>query len=334
MKRIGNLYDRIGTYENLCLAYWKAARGKHRRPDVIAFRRDFDVNISKLQRELANNAPDVGHYRFFLVHDPKRRAICAASFPERVLHHAMMNVCEPILETYAIYDSYACRKGKGNRRALSRAQAFSRRFEWYLKLDIRKYFDSIDHAIVMAQLGRRFKDHDVLQLFHKLLESYHTASGKGMPIGNLVSQHLANFYLGGFDHWVKEALRVKGYLRYMDDFILFADTNTALKKTLEQVEEYLKNELALDINPNIQLNRCVRGIPFLGYRVFPAHIRLAPQSRRRFVRKFRAYERRWQAGHWSERELVRHVEPLIAFTQAARAEVFRRAVIHRFGVSS
>ena len=334
MIRAGNLYGQISTCDNLCLAFWKASRGKHSRSDVIDFRKNFDANIKKLQGDLERHVPDVGHYRFFKVYDPKPRSICAASFAERVLHHAIMNVCEPFLESYAIHDSYACRKGKGNRKALKRAQDFSRSFDWYLKLDIRKYFDSIDHAILSEQLARRFKDRDLLELFQVLLETYHTDSGKGMPIGNLISQHLANFYLGVFDHWIKEDLRIKGYLRYMDDFILFGPDKVFLKSTLEQVRTFLEEKLVLALKDNIQLNRCVRGIPFIGYRLFPAYIRLAPQSRKRFIIKFKEYENRWQTGEWSINELVRHMEPLIEFTRAANTGKFRTDVIQRFGVSS
>jgi hypothetical protein len=280
------------------------------------------------------HTPDVGHYRFFQIRDPKTRSICAASFPERVLHHAIMNVCEPVLETYAIHDSYACRKGKGSRKALARTQTLSRRFNWYLKLDISKYFDSIDHAILMDQLARRFKDRGLLRLFQTLLKTYHTRPGKGMPIGNLISQHLANFYLGGFDHWLKEKLKIRGYLRYMDDFILFGPDKMFLKTVLKRIRTYLFEKLALDLKANIQLNRCTRGIPFIGYRTFPSQIRLSPLSRKRFVRKLRQYEIRWQNGEWSESDLARHVLPLIEFTRAADTVSFRRCVIARYGVLS
>ena len=334
MIRAGNLYQQIPGYDNLYLAFWKAARGKQLRSDVIAFRQNFDANIKKLHEDLKRHEPDIGNYRFFRVFDPKLRCICAASFPERVLHHAVMNVCEKVLEAYAIHDSYACRKGKGNRKALARAQFFSRRFEWYLKLDIRKYFDSIDHKILISQLSRRFKDRDLLSLFKMILDTYHTSPGKGMPIGNLISQHLANYYLGVFDHWVKEELKILGYLRYMDDFILFGPDRAYLKNALVQVKIFLKTELSLDLKENIQLNRCVCGIPFIGYRVFPSHIRLSPRSRKRFIAKFKQYEKRWQNGEWSERDLVRHMEPLIEFTRAARSDAFRNNVIKQFGVSS
>lgn len=334
MKRAGDLYAQISTYDNLCLAYWKAARGKQQRAGVIAFRENFDANIEKLRNDLINHSPDVGHYRFFRICDPKPRSICAASFPERVLHHAVMNLCEPVLEAYAIHDSYACRKAKGNRKALTRALGFAGRYGWYLKLDIRKYFDSIDHGILLDQLARRFKDRDLLRLFETLLATYHTQPGKGMPIGNLVSQHLANFYLGVFDHWVKEELKVRGYLRYMDDFILFGSDKHTLKKALTRVKNHLAEKLALELKPNIQLNRCTRGIPFIGYRIYPAHIDLSPRSRKRFTRKFKHYEGKWCHGEWSENDLARHMLPLIEFTRAAKAEGFRRHVIARFGVPS
>lgn len=275
---------------------------------------------------------EIGNYSFFKVFDPKERLICAAAFPERVLHHAMMNHCEPVLENFSIFDSYACRKGKGLHKALDRASEFARKSKWHLKLDIRKYFDSIDHDIAMTLLSRRFKDPRLLLLFQKILQSYHTQPGKGVPIGNLISQHLANFYLGVFDHWVKETRRVRCYLRYMDDFILFGQTRDALKAELREIEEFLSIHLSLSLKEPIQLNRCGLGVPFLGFRVFGNRIRLSPGSRKRFVRRFRSYERKFLTGEWSETTLVRHIQPLIAFTQAADATGFRRRIVNRYGV--
>lgn len=334
MKRAGGIYRQIAAYENLGLAFWKAARGKQDRREVIAFRNGFDDQLRKLQKELTNHAPDIGHYRFFNVHDPKQRNICAAAFAERVLHHAVMNICEPVLEANAIHDSYACRKGKGARRALERTQRFARKHDWYLKLDIRKYFDNIDHRILLDLLARRFKDKDLMRLFEKLLDTYHTGPDKGMPIGNLISQHLANFYLGAFDHWIKEEQRIKGYLRYMDDMVVFGQERTALKALLKGIRHYLDQKLALQLKDTVALNRCRHGLTFLGYRVFPDKIRLSARSKRRFISKFRQYEQMWQSGEWSTRILVRHLEPLIDFTRAAAAKWLRRSVMERYGVSS
>lgn len=334
MKRKNNLYNQIPIHENLREAFRKAAKGKHGRSEVILFRSDFDANIEKIRHQLLDKSPDIGHYRFFQVRDPKPRSICAASFPERVLHHAIMNICEPVLDACAISDSYACRKGKGNRKALAKAKAFSKQFPWYLKLDIRKYFDTADHEIMIQLLSKRIKDRDVLMLFRKILDTYSTAQDKGIPIGNLISQHLANFYLDTFDHQIKEERRIRGYLRYMDDFVLFGNSKSFLRTELELVRLFLKDKLELELRNNIQLNKCIRGIPFLGFRVFPNKISLSPRSLRRFSIKFREYENNYLHGLWTDTEFVRHMESLADFTKAADSAGFRRNVIQQFGVLS
>lgn len=334
MKRAGNLYPGICDYENLCLAFYKAARGKRQRPDVIAFELRFSENIIRLRDQLINHRLDIGHYRYFTVYDPKQRSICAASFPERVLHHAVMNLCEPVFESKAIFDSYACRKGKGSYKAIARAQTFSRRFDWFLKLDIRKYFDSVDHTVMMGLLSRYFKDNLLISLFQKILDTYHLEPGKGMPIGNLISQHLANVYLTGFDHFLKENRNIKGYVRYMDDILVFGKSKEDVKAELREITAYLNEELKLQIKPAIQLNRTTAGIPFLGYRIFAGNLRLAGRSKKRLFRKFRAYERKWQTGLWSIEDLVRHMEPLINFTANADTKALRTDMIQRYGVWS
>lgn len=330
MKRTGNLYSKIAVPDNLRSAFLKAARGKQDRPEVIAFRAHFESNIMRLRQEVLDRKVKLGDYRFFYVHDPKKRLICAASFKERVLHHAIMNVCEETLDAYAVFDSYACRKGKGGRKAIERARGFSGRFNWYLKLDIAKYFNSIDHNILLDQLERRFKDKELLDLFWRILNTYATLPGKGLPIGNLISQHMANFYLGCFDHWIKETRRIRGYVRYMDDFVLWGADKRILKEQLEDVELWLKENLELKLNWKIQLNRCSRGMPFLGYRVYPEKIHLASSSKKRFVRKFRNYENSFLNGGWTEAILSRHMTPLVEFTRGADSAGFRSNVIGRF----
>ena len=334
MKRAANLYQQIPVYENICLAYTKAVKGKQNRHEVIVFKNKFEVNINNLIEQIKNETVEVGDYRFFKVFDPKPRFICAAKFPERILHHAIMNICEPVFEKYAIDDTFACRLNKGSLKAIERAQQFSRQFKWFLKLDIKKYFDSIDQAITLKLIERRIKDRKILDLFKKILSTYHTQIGKGLPIGNLISQHLANFYLGLYDHWVKENLKIKGYLRYMDDFVLFGKHQSFLREVLDITRIFLDEQLELEIKSNIQLNRCVHGIPFLGYRVFPNKILLSPRSKQRFHKKFRLYEHNWKMGKWSIEELTAHMEPLIDFTRVADANGFRKNIINRFGVSS
>lgn len=331
MKRERGLYARIGRPQNLELAFRKAGRAKKHRRDYQAFAGNLKAELAALADELACEQVTVGDYRYFRVFDPKERLICAAPFRERVLHHAIMNVCEDNLERYAVAASYACRPNKGLHCAIADAQSQCRRRRCYLKLDIRRFFDSIDHVIALDMLARRFKDPPLLRLFDCILDSYHATPGKGLPIGNLVSQHLANFYLGRFDHFVKEQLRVRSYLRYMDDFVLWGDDRSELKALLPQIEAFLADQLALALKPS-QLNHCAAGLPFLGFRLYPDRIDLGPRAWRRFIRKLVAFERRYLRGEWTETELDAHVGPLLAFVKTADSLGFRRYVLRRCGV--
>ena len=328
VRRRGNLFAKVVDPDNLRLAYLKARRGKAERPAVRAYALELDVNLNILRRGLLNlESLKIGDYHYFMVYDPKPRMICAASFNERVLHHAVMNVCEPVFEKFAIYDSYACRQGKGGVRALERAQYFCGKYPWYIKLDIRKYFDSIVHEVLLKKLSRQFREKRLLDFFARLLATYETLPGQGLPIGNLISQHFANFYLGSFDHWVKGVIRVKGYLRYMDDFLLFGASRSILQEWLVELEIFLGCELGLRVKSNVQLNRTACGIPFLGYRVFAGYLRLNKLSRQRFVGKFKLYEKLYNKGILSEMELQKHIEPLFSFVRRAETKGLRNTVL-------
>jgi RNA-directed DNA polymerase len=333
MKRAGNMFESIYDTGNIYLAFWKAAKGKRNRNEVIAFLKNFQTNVRKLRLAIKTKDLDIGNYHFFQVCDPKKRRICAAAFPERVLHHAIMNICEPVLDAYAIFHSYACRKGKGTLAAVRQTRKFAGKYTWFLKLDIRKYFDSIDHYVLQKILSGRIKDKDVMALFAAIFATYNVEADKGLPIGNLISQHMANFYLGKFDHWIKEDRRIKGYLRYMDDFVLFAHEKETLKQELRAIREFLRTTLKLKLKSNIQLNRCTHGLPFLGCRIFPETTKLSNRSKRRFITKYRSFEQNMVNGRWSEQEYVRHVEPLVGFTKMANAAAFRSNIIKRFRVS-
>ena len=296
MKRHGQLMAQIADAENLRLAFWKAAKGKRGKADCLAFRERLDENLAALRAELLAGDVPVGDYHYFTVHDPKERLICAASFRERVLHHALMNVCEPVLERAAVFDSYACRKGKGRLLAVERAQGYARTHGWFLKMDIRKYFDSIDHETLRALLGRKFKDPALLGLVDRILASYQTAPGRGLPIGNLTSQHFANFYLAPLDRFLKEELRRGAYVRYMDDFVVWGESGRELRGVWERVRAFLAAELKLELKANTAINRTACGMDFLGYRLFPGTMRLARRSKVRFARKFRRYEAAHRCG--------------------------------------
>jgi RNA-directed DNA polymerase len=332
MKRMGQLLDAIADPDNLRLAFWKASKGKRAKPDCRSFRENLDANLEAMRAQLLSGQVLVGDYHYFTIHDPKERTICAAAFRERVLHHAVMNVCEPVLERASVFDSYACRKGKGQLAAVRRAESYARRFGWFLKLDVRKYFDSVDHAVLRKLLRRKFKDPVVLGLFDQVLASYETTSGRGLPIGNLTSQHFANFYLAPLDRCIKERLRREAYVRYMDDFVVWGESGADLRNVWREVETFLAAELRLALKPNASLNRTVFGMDFLGYRIFPRELRLARRSKARFARKFRRYEAQWAAGRWTELELQQRMQALVAFTLPACSQSWRRQVMDRFGV--
>jgi RNA-directed DNA polymerase len=326
MKRAGNLIEPIADADNLRLAFWKASKGKRGKGEVLRFRTDLDRRLRCLGEELLSGCVSWGPYHTFTIHDPKQRVICAAPFRDRVAHHAIINVLEPHFEAYQIHDSYACRKGKGLDAALARAARLSRRGDWYLKMDVRKYFDSMHHGVLKRLLRRRFKDPLLLNLLESVIDSYTTCRGRGVPIGNLTSQYFANHYLGVLDHYVKETLRLRRYVRYMDDMVVWDSDRGRLRQVRDQVAGFLDESLALELKP-VCLNACSRGMTFLGYRLFPNRLGLALRSRRRFRVKMRRYHENYSNGRWTEQETARHVEPLLAFVRRADTRSFRRRIL-------
>jgi RNA-directed DNA polymerase len=327
LKRVGNLIEKISSAPNVHLAFLKACRGKRGKQEVIEFIGDFDKNLNHLGEELSAGCMDWGAYHQFQVHDPKPRLICAAPFRSRVAQHAIMNICEPSFESYQIFHSYACRKQKGQDKALKKAMEFSRQNRWYLKMDIRHYFDSVDHEVLKGLLSRRFKDKTVLRLFTSIIDSWEVSPGRGIPIGNLISQFFANHYLGVFDHFAYEDLGQYAYLRYMDDFVIFSDSRQELLELLRRVKTFLEETLKLGLKP-IVLNRCEIGMTFLGFKVFPHSLRLSRRSRLRFRRKFNQYEALYQAGIWTEEELQNHLEPMLAFVRRSASQKFRERILN------
>jgi hypothetical protein len=264
-----------------------------------------------------------GPYHEFKVHDPKPRTIHAPRFHSRVAQHAIMNVCAPVFERYQLPESCASRPGKGTDDALARACRACRSGHWFLQMDVRRYFDSIDHATLRGLLRRRFKDRVVLGLFDSILDTFSVAPGKGVPIGNLTSQFFANHYLAVLDRHVKQTLGVRHYVRYMDDFVLWSTAKDEAVQARTSIREFLGRRLGLGLKVDV-LNACERGMTFLGYHLVPGRLGLAPRTRRRFRRRARAYLRRYNEGEWDEVELARHVEPLLAFVRRGESHAFRR----------
>ena len=331
MKRIGNLIEHIAAPDTLREAYLRASRGKRHQPAARAFAANLDAELARIREGLLSAAWNWGPYHRFRVYDPKERIICAAPFPDRVAQHAMMIACDACFDAYQIYDSYACRRGKGLDGALARAREYARRCQWYAKLDVRKYFDSIDHNTLRVLLRRRFKDPKLLALFDSIIASYHSAPGKGIPIGNLTSQYFANHYLAPWDHFTMECLGVSHYVRYMDDFVAWGNDKQAIKAWADGARAFLHERLGLVLKP-LCLQRCSHGMNFLGYRIFPHRLALTRRSRQRFITKLRQYHALYEQSVWDEHDIARHVEPLIAFVRRAPSDTFPRQVMEDLGL--
>ena len=328
MKRVGHLLERIADLENLRHALHAASQGKRAKADVIAYRAQAAIHLSRLRDDLLAGRVPVGGYRQFKVYEPKERVITVAPFGQRVLHHAIMRVCEPVFEQQLIDHTYACRKGKGRIAALDVAERFGRSHGYFLKLDIRKYFDSVDHAILKAQLRRLFKDRALLALLDGIIDSFCVQPGQGLPIGNLTSQHFANLYLSPLDRWVSEISGVCGvkYIRYMDDMVVWGRDRERLTEVRARVRAFLREHLALELKQD-RIGTVAQGVPFLGCTVFSGYRVLNARSKRRFRHKLRVFDRLLQAGRIGEAEAQQRSLAVCAFARSACSYHFRQHVL-------
>lgn len=326
MKRVGHLIEQIADLDNLYEAFRKACRGKYEKIEVVRFRENLDENLSLLRRQILSADVRVGDYHYFTIYDPKKRQICAADFSERVLHHAIINICQPYFDSSLIDTTYATRKGKGGYAALDKAIWGLSKYDYTLKLDFRKYYDSIDHAVLKSLLRRKFKDGYLLLIFDKIIDSYSIASGKGLPIGNLTSQYFANAYLSRLDHYVKEQLGAPLYIRYMDDILIAGCNKEDLKRIYALLNDYAKRVLLLELKPPV-FRTSRDGQVFLGYLVKPYRCELSGRSKKRFRRKLLEYNRKLSTGKWHEQTYQEHILPLLAFVNHATSKNFRQSCL-------
>lgn len=335
MKTYKNLYPQIYTFSNLYWSFRDARRGKRDRAAVASFEFELESNLWTIQRQLREQTYRPGSYTNFTIREPKQRLISAAPFPDRVVHHALCNVIEPIWEKRFIHTSFACRVGKGTHRALDCCEKWIRRYRYAFHGDIVKYFPAIDHAILRALLARRIADEQTMGLIDLILDGgagiqagegapvflpgddlFAALRRRGLPIGNLTSQFWANVYLHELDKFVKHELRCPAYLRYMDDFVLFSDDKAQLWDWHSAIRQFLADRLRLVLHPRKSVVFPTHtGIDFCGFRIYPTHRRLRRSSVRRFVRRLCRQRDAFQAGDLSYEEMTTSVKAWIAHAE-------------------
>ncbi|MEZ5403785.1 MAG: reverse transcriptase domain-containing protein [Bryobacteraceae bacterium] len=310
---MGNLWPQVVAWDNVLNAALAAARGKRRRADVTQFLADLEPNVCELQRELEAGSYRPGPYRTFRILDPKPRQISAAAFRDRVVHHALTRVLEPIFEARFTHASFASRKGFGQHAALRKARSACAQYPYVLKCDVRKYFPSIDHSILAGLLARSVKCVRTLDLAGRIIdgsneqepaEAYFEGDTlftpferrRGLPIGNQTSQFFANVYLNPLDHFVLRELRPALYLRYVDDFVLFGENKRALTRMRAAIADFLAGLRLRLHDGKSRVYRCRDGIPFLGWRLYPDRARLPHPHVTRVRRRLRGMSRDYHSG--------------------------------------
>ncbi len=322
-KTYNNLWDQLCSYENLESAFRKARRSKTKKLYVLEFEKNLAENLLQLRNELLLHSYTPRHLKTFILQDPKTRKISKSEFRDRVIHHALCNVIEPIFDRSFIYDSYANRTGKGTLKAIQRFDSFKKKAGrnnklkvFVLKADIKHYFDTVDHEVLLNIIKNKIKDEKVIWLIKKILSNYHlNEEGKGMPLGNLTSQFFANVYLNELDYFIKHKLQVSYYIRYVDDFVIFNNSLLELLKYKNEIGMFLK-KLKLELHPEkTYMRRLDKGIGFLGFRIFYHHKLLKKSNMKKMERKLSLFLKEFKMGSLSYNEVLFSVEGWCAYAK-------------------
>jgi retron-type reverse transcriptase len=284
-------YSDVYDFANLYDAYLKARKQKRYRGEVLQFSYNIEQGLLTLQQELKEKTYAVGKYRPFVIYEPKKRQIVALPFRDRIVQHALNTVIEPLFDRRMISDSFACRIGKGTHAAAKRVSYFMGKPSniYYLKLDIKSFFASVDRNILKTIVCNIVEDKDILWLIDVIFNS---SPVPGMPIGNLMSQLFANVYLHELDHHCKNALGVQYYIRYMDDVLILSHSKSYLQAILASITDFVSTHLALELNHKTGIGKCKDGIEFVGYRIWRNLRLIKKQSLTRMKKKVRA----WKSG--------------------------------------
>jgi len=348
MKQYKHLYEKVCSLDNLRSAFKKAKKNKSKRKYVIGFEVDLENELNKLKEELENLAYQPKPLKTFVIRDPKTRVVSASDFRDRVVHHALCNVIEPIFDKTFISDCYANRKKRGALAALQRFDKFMRRVTrngglvknatdnnkvvgYALKADIKHYFDTVDHEVLMKIISKKINDNKVLWLVRKILENHNNRiSGKGMPIGNLTSQFFANLYLNELDYYVKHVLKAKFYLRYVDDFAILHRSKEKLVLYKWLINNFLKS-IKLELHPEKSKIAPLRnGINLLGYRVF-YHCKLLRKSNiRKAASKLRQLHNLLEGEKITAEYAIQSINGWLAYAKVGNTYKMRKEMLKPF----
>ncbi|MEK6946446.1 MAG: reverse transcriptase/maturase family protein [Nanoarchaeota archaeon] len=338
---IMDLYGSLCSYDNLLLAYKKARKRKTKKSYVIEFEKNLKENLLLLRSELLLHCYSPKPLVNFTIHDPKTRKISKSDFRDRVVHHAICNIIEPIFEKGFIYDSYANRIGKGTLKAVQRFDFFKRKASknntaacYVLKSDIKKYFENVDHKILLGIISRKIADPRIIWLVKKILSNpvgRARKDSKGMPLGNLTSQFFANVYLNKMDNFVKHKLKARFYIRYVDDFVIFEANKKKLEFYKEEINIFLENELKIQLHPDkSKILRLGRTISFLGFRAFYYHKLLKKSNMRKMKHKLKSLAQECKLHEIDYDSVYDFLEGWIAYAKNANAYELRGRITAEF----
>jgi len=334
-----NQYEELCSYENLELAFKRARKGKTLKPYVIEFEENLKQNLLQLRNELTMQTYQPQPLKTFILRDPKTRKISKSDFRDRIIHHAICNIIEPIFQKTFIHDSFANRIGKGTPNAIKRFDIFKRKSSqnntkkcYVLKADIKSYFQTVDHEILLEILSKRIEDKQIMLLITKILRNYETKDQhKGMPLGNLTSQFFANVYLNELDQFVKHKLRAKYYIRYVDDFVILNQSKKKLQEHMIQINKFLLEQLKLTLRPDkSQIIKLEKGINFLGFRIFYHHKLLVKRNMRKFTKKLQKMSGKYKQDKIEREKVIETFEGWLAYASHANTYSQRRTITKEF----
>lgn len=338
MKTYKKLYENLCSYDNLLLAFKKARKRKSKKEYVREFEKDLEENLLLLRVELLLHAYKPKPLETFILRDPKTRKISKSDFHDRVVHHALCNILEPIFDKLFIYDSYANRKGKGTLKALQRFDYFKRKVTrnntrkgFVLKADVYHYFENVNHNILINIIKRKIKDERIIWMIKQILNNFASQEqGRGMPLGNLTSQFFANIYLNELDQFVKHKLKAKCYIRYVDDFVILDKNVKKLEVFKSKINTFLES-IKLKLHPEKSvIKNILSGISFLGFRVFYYHKLLKNKNSARVRRKIIRFKKMFGKNKIGYDTIYASMEGWAAHAKGGNTYKLRTQVINLF----